>query len=113
MEQSKEKEKKKRGKSKPDFSDQVSVKLSMGDVRGAVNLVSSQESILPPTKDTKLKLQSKHPKRNVHGEPLPIPTPDLNLNLNQFKVSKADVKWAIAAFKKGASGGPDGLRPQH
>ena len=49
----------------------------------------------------------------MHGEPLSVPTPDLNLNLNQFKVSKADVKWAIAAFKKGASGGPDGLRPQH
>ena len=47
--------------SKSDFSDQVSVKLSMGDVRGAVNLVSSQESILPPSEDTKQKLQSKHP----------------------------------------------------
>ena len=43
VEQPKEKEKKKRGKSKSDLSDQVSKKLAMGDVRGAVNLVSSQE----------------------------------------------------------------------
>ena len=91
----------------------MAAKLAMGDVRGAVNLVTSRESILPPSEDSKQKLQSKHPKRNTHGEPSPIPIPDQNFNLNHFKVSKADVKWAISAFKKGASGGPDGLRPQH
>lgn len=85
----------------------------MGDVRGAVNLVTSRESVLPPSEDAKLKLQSKHPQRNSHGEPTPVPLPDQNYNLNHFKVSKVDVKWAIGAFKKGASGGPDGLRPQH
>ena len=85
----------------------------MGDVRGAVNLVTSRESVLPPSEDAKSKLQSKHPQRNSHGEPTPVPLPDQNYNLNHFKVSKVDVKWAIGAFKKGASGGPDGLRPQH
>ena len=98
---------------KPDLKGQVSAKLAMGDVRGAVNLVTSRESILPPSNDTKLKLQSKHPQQNIHCQPSPVPIPDLSHDLNHFKVIKADVKWAISAFKKGASGGPDGLRPQH
>ena len=35
------------------------MKLAMGDVRGAVNLVTSKESILPPSEETKLRLQAR------------------------------------------------------
>ena len=55
-------QKNKKGRSKPDFCDQVAKKLAMGDIRGAVNLVTSRELILPPSEDSKQKLQSKHPK---------------------------------------------------
>ena len=41
------------------------------------------------------------------------PTPDVNRNLVHFWVSKDDFKWGLRSFKRGAAGGPDGLRPQH
>ena len=94
------------------FGSRVAAKLGMGDVRGAVNIVTSKESILSPSKETKTLLQAKHPprKRSVR---LDAPASNNFGTLNHFWVSKADVKWGIASFKKGAAGGPDGLRPQH
>ena len=50
--------------SKSTFASRVAAKLSMGDVRGAVNIVTSKESILPPSPETKTLLQVKHPTRN-------------------------------------------------
>ena len=43
------------------FASRVSAKLSMGDVRGAVTVVTSRESILTPSQETKELLQAKHP----------------------------------------------------
>ena len=85
------------------FGSRVAAKLGMGDVRGAVNIVTSKESILPPTQETKELLQVKHPprKRSVH---LDAPSSNGFSNLNDFRVTKADVKWRIASFKKGAAG---------
>ena len=106
-----EKMPKRKPPSKPNISKQVSIKLAMGDVRGAVNLVTSKESILPPSEETKIKLQAKHPPQNSNSQS--ILTPDYNGILDHFKVSKDDVRWAVRGFKKGTSGGPDGLCPQH
>ena len=96
-----------------DIKSQVSAKLAMGYVMGVVNPVTSKETVLTPSKDTKVKLQTKHPPRNSHNHTISAPSPDIHSNLDQCRVSKEDVRWAIAQFKKGASGGPDGLRPQH
>ena len=92
------------------LASRVTAKLSMGDVRGAVTVVTSRESILPPSLETKKMLQAKNPPRK-RSEPAHVPTPDSNGNLSHFWVSKEDVKWAIRSFKKGAAGGPDGFRP--
>ena len=73
--------------------------------------MSSRESILPASKDVKEKLLKKHPPRHKDSNPAPIPDP--NTNISNFLVSKVIVKKAIRSFKKGASGGPDGLSPQH
>ena len=94
------------------FGSRVAAKLGMGDVRGAVNIVTSKESILSPSQDTKALLQVKHPPRK-RSEQMVAPSSNGFGYLNHFWVSKADVKWGIGSFKKGASGGPDGLRPQH
>ena len=94
------------------LASRVTAKLSMGDVRGAVTVVTSRESILPPSKETMEMLQAKHPPRK-RSEHTPAPTPDSNGNLSHFWVTKEDVKWSIRSFKKGAAGGPDGFRPQH
>ena len=84
----------------------------MGDVRGAVTIVTSKEAILPPSKETMAKLQVKHPPRN-RSELTRAPAPDVNGNLGHFWLSKEDVKHGLRSFKKGAAAGPDGLRPQH
>jgi len=94
------------------FASRVSAKLGMGDVRGAVTVVTSRESIIPPSQESKELLQAKHPPRK-RSDQTRAPTPDLKRNLSHFWVSKEDVKWGIRSFKKGASGGPDGFRPQH
>ena len=51
------------GPSKATCASQVATKLGMGDVRGAVTIVTSKEAILPPSQETKTKLQVKHPPR--------------------------------------------------
>ena len=94
------------------LASRVSAKLSMGDVKGVVIVVTSRESILPPSQEIKSRLQDKHPPRK-RTEPTRVPTPDFNGNLSHFWASKEDVKLGIHSFKKGAAGGPDGLCPQH
>lgn len=102
----------KKAKSKSTLANQVSAKLALGDVKGAVNLVTSRESVLTPSNETLLTLKIKHPPRNNNNQ---IPMPELVSNSDSgcFTVCKADVKLALSRFKKGAAGGPDGLRPQH
>ena len=100
------------GQSKADYASRVAAKLGMGDVRGAVTIVTSKEAILPPSQETKVKLQVKHPPRK-RSELTRAPTPDFSGNLGHFWLSKDDIKWGLRSFKKGAAGGPDGLRPQH
>ena len=90
------------------FASRVAAKLAMGDVRGAVTVVTSMESILPPSQESKEMLQAKHPPRK-RSEHTRVPTPDFNGNLSHFWISKEDVKWGIRSFKKGAAGGPDGF----
>ena len=84
----------------------------MGDVRGAVIVVTSKESILPPSQESKEMLQAKNLPRK-RSELTRAPAPDFNGDSTHFWVTKEDVKWGIRSFKKGAAGGPDGFRPQH
>jgi hypothetical protein len=49
--------------SQPILASRVSAKLGMGDVRGAVMVVTSRESILCPSQETKALLQAKNPPR--------------------------------------------------
>jgi hypothetical protein len=98
--------------SEPMFASRVSAKLAMGDLRGAVTVVTSREAILPPSQETKELLIAKNPPRK-RSENTRAPIPDFNGNLSHFWVSKEDIRSGIRSFKKGASGGPDGLRPQH
>jgi hypothetical protein len=100
------------GPSKADYASRVAAKLGMGDVRGAVTIVTSKEAILPPSQETKAKLQVKHPPRK-RSDLTNVPIPDVNGNLGHFWLSKDDVQRGLRSFKKGAAGGPDGLRPQH
>ena len=81
----------------------VAAKLEEGNFRGAVKIVSSDESF------AQSKLKEKHPPRHSLSAgctpPDPRPTPQ--------EVSSTQVLSAIRSFPAGSAGGPDGLHPQH
>lgn len=87
----------------------VAAKLEEGNFRGAVKIVSSDESFAPTDASTLSKLKEKHPPRHPLSDgstsPDPRPTPQ--------EVSSSQVLSAIRSFPAGSAGGPDGLRPQH
>ena len=92
----------------PLFKNQISAKISTFNIKGAIRIMSSSDSVLPPTPDVVQKLTEKHPERVDTSE---IPSPDPNVE--NSACSKNEVKKAIQSFDSGLAGGPDGLLPQH
>lgn len=94
----------------------VNNKFMEGDVRAAVRLVASDDSIVEPNEEVLSVLRLKHP---------PAPTDIRSLNPSSFNnpdclchsqfadFSEADVLAAIRSFPASSSGGVDGLRPGH
>ena len=87
----------------------VSAKLEDGDVRGAIRLVASDDTMAPFDDITAASLQAKHPPRAVSKTPPPTPSADLPC----LCLQEPDIMSAIRSFVPGSAGGPDGLRPQH
>lgn len=86
----------------------VEAKLADGDVRGAIRLVTSEDSIAPNDAFTMQSLQEKHP-------PHPTPTnfPSLPSRAHTKIVLEGhQVLRAISSFPPGSAGGLDALRPQ-
>ena len=87
----------------------VAVKLSDGDVRGAIRLLASSDEIVQSSTEVTESLERKHP-------PAPV---DLNMppqtdERNQpCLATEAEVKTSINSFDTGSSAGLDGLRPAH
>lgn len=88
----------------------VSAKFGDGDIKGAVRLLASSEDIAPQDDNTFAALQQKHP-------PVPV---DLSLPASPdgdyptpTMASAEDIRRALASFRPGSAGGPDGLRPSH
>ena len=94
-------------KTPPSLKSQVSGKLSMGDVSGAVRIISSSDTVLTPSPEVLKKLIEKHP------PPLVIPNLPPTCDTESIECSREDVKKALKSFKPGSAGGPDGLLPQH
>jgi len=85
----------------------ASAKLEDGDVKGAVRLLCSDDTLAATTAETFAKLGPLHPPAPADRRPAPTTdTPPL-------QVSPAAVRAAILSFPAGSSAGPDGLRPQH
>lgn len=82
-------------------------KLNDGDVKGAIRILSSEDTIAPVNMEVYLKLLEKHPApemvQQIDDENLP--TVDA--------VTESETKVAVFNFGNGSSGGLDGLRPQH
>ena len=87
----------------------VGLKLSDGDVKGAIRLLSSADSVAQDSVKTIEALRAKHP-------PAPEDTclpPGPDDATQSLLVSCADVEAAVKSFSSGSSAGLDGLRPSH
>ena len=105
-----------RPSTKPDpirsLAARVSAKLEEGDLKGAVRLASSDDTLAPINESTFTALQEKHP----------LPHPDSVIPSIQAEnepphalstVTEEEIIHAIRSFPNCSAGGPDGLRPQH
>ena len=88
----------------------VGAKLSDGDVKGALRLLTSGDEMVPPTAENAAILQCKHTAAPPDLD-LP-PGPDQHVE-QPAEATEADVMAAINAFNAGSSAGLDGLRPAH
>jgi len=86
----------------------VSGKLEDGDIRGAIRLAASSDTVAPFDQATADALRVKHPSRSPSVSLQPPPNNDICLSLQEF-----DIIGAIKSFVPGSAGGLDGLRPQH
>jgi len=92
-----------------DSGKKVEAKLSDGDVRGAIRLLTSDDTIAPNNDATKASLRDKHP---AHPEPRDFPPEDDGATPPQIVLESGDVAKAIRSFPPGSAGGLDALRPQ-
>jgi hypothetical protein len=88
----------------------VSAKIEEGDVRGAVRLTASNDTLAAYDDDTVAALRQLHPSRTTETSDLPHPPV---YNVPALTLSENDIAAAIKSFLAGSAGGLDGLRPQH
>jgi hypothetical protein len=92
------------------LAERVSAKIEEGDVRGAVRLAASNDTLAAYDDDTAAVLRQLHPSRAA-------PTCDSQLQpvvgMPALTLSENDITSAIKSFLAGSAGGLDGLRPQH
>ena len=87
----------------------VASKLEEGNLKGAVRLACSQETIADTSDKTLAALHQKHPP--PHPDSC-LPPPPEDCSLTPLILEEA-VATAIRSFPNGSAGGPDGLSPQH
>ena len=88
----------------------VSTKFAEGDIRGAVRLLSSAEAQAPEDENTYALLKGKHP---PSPSDLSMPAPPEDGLHTPAVCGEEDVRRALASFRPGSAGGPDGIRPGH
>ena len=86
----------------------VSEKLDEGDIRGAVRITCSADTIAPFDSSTLAKLRAKHPPQPSDRREFPLLD-----ECSPLRVSPPAVNAAINSFSPGSAGGVSGLRPQH
>ena len=97
-------------KQKPqDLSQLVSAKIEEGDMKGAIKLASSAETMAPNDKATLLLLRSKHPVSPANTRPSPFQASDA---ITHISTTPGEIRKAIESFTTGSAAGPAGLRPQ-
>ena len=89
----------------------VSEKIEEGDVKGAIRLTASDDTLAPFSPTTFEALKLKHPPRSIS-----IPSTQNSESPSEAHFLVLDVpviSAAVKSFPNGSVGGVDGLRPQH
>ena len=89
----------------------VKKKVEIGDIKGAIRIISSDEGLTPPSEAVFESLRSKHPP--PHPESNLPPSPSVTELSKALRVDERQVMKAIHSFPSGSAGGPDLLKPQH
>ncbi|KAJ2952400.1 hypothetical protein O0L34_g6708 [Tuta absoluta] len=84
-------------------------KVNDGDLKGAAQLLFSNDALAPDNEETLSALRSKHPAPTVSA---PLPVPPTGCDASPV-VTEDDVRDALMSFKSGSAAGLDGLSPQH
>ena len=90
------------------LSHAITSKLEDGNLRAAIRLLCSDDTLAAPCEENLIKLQEKHPQASSTHASFPDPSVSTPL-----LVDESDVQKAVLSFPVGSSGGPDGMRPQH
>ena len=93
----------------PTIKQLVSAKMAIADIKGAVRIIVSKDTILALSQETLQKFRQKHPTKHTDSQN----SPEIEEESKCFQTIKEDLMRALHSFKKGAAGGPDGLLPQH
>lgn len=91
-----------------DLGKRISEKIDDGDIKGAVRIASSDDTLAQPTEDNVKELKTKHPSKPADRRPFPDAPPTAPL-----QVTADFVREMVSDFPNGSGGGPTGLRPQH
>jgi hypothetical protein len=93
----------------------VSEKIEDGDIRGAIRLAASGDTLAAFNSDILLALREKHPNKtatSINHLSAAVTADDIK-STDSLTVESEDVAAAIKSFPNGSAGGLDGLRPQH
>jgi hypothetical protein len=88
----------------------VAVKIEEGDVRGAVRLTASNDTLAAYDDDTVATLRQLDSSRTTPTCDLPNPPVD---NIPALQLLENDIVVAIKSFLAGSAGEMDGLQPHH
>lgn len=90
----------------------VSEKIEDGDIRGAIKLAASDDTLAPHNTITLSALREKHPAKSTTPDDWLHSSSSVSVSL-PFISQTEEIVGAIRSFPNGSAGGLDGLRPQH
>ncbi|ESN94307.1 hypothetical protein HELRODRAFT_164124 [Helobdella robusta] len=91
---------------KPKLSALVKCKIEQGNVRNAMRILASTDTMAPDSADTINSLKDKHPPALLDRKPSP------NKESISVTVNPQQIMLCLRQFPKGTTGGRDGLTPQ-
>lgn len=88
----------------------ITSKIEDGNIRAAVRILTSDDSVAANDATTFAKLLDKHPPAHSEQNFTSLPNGPYSCSL---QVTEQEVLKAARSFPSGSAGGPDGIRPQH